>query len=960
MEPSMYVNTQSGTSKETAIVSSQASSQRKTEKSNEVYSQDKSRNSYSRFHSSETTSSRADSAFGELDTSVEHETKSSSGIFVAQRRTSKSEISDRMDVSDGDSWFASGKKEFDSLIRLDFRTESVGDNEEALKSELLHIFERERMTLEQYFKNRMEELLRSFRNKQQEWEEKSRAERAELEDSMAQEKLEMQRNFGKEIAKLTHTFNEERVQLEQYYKQQMKEMKDQLRQEQQELNEKTAKDKLELKEKLETEYQAMLRVAITDTKQIHQKEKAALESEFIKAKIDMEKQHNLELSEAEANLQRLRTEFENRLNQENFRQEKDFREQQQELEIILQRERESRLETERLLEFEKSNSIHGDGLRKQEIDSLKLELEKLRFQLDEREKNALEIKKFEENILTKGKDGLPIKLREDFDKLLSQHQAELERNYKSDRESLERNLEKRLQTERLKYEEENFREKEKIREEMYREREKSKEETKREREELEGLMKKRFEEEKAQIEERVRKEKDFEIERVRNDQTQLRVNIQSQHTNEQVRSMSSTWNQKHDTSFDRSEHLNNSCQYTNRPNPSSLGGESPASSAHDNILRADSGSYSQVVSPRRENDQRHSHNSREDEEDDNSLSHFKPALNSPRTSAISTNAEYTNYRIKHKHSESPCKDDGDDDYEVSRSFSCLDNKTSGKNDEDTPKESMSRNSFYVSAESEVSLIAEINELRRENEGLKAKIKALEENIELHKTYKAEVKTELERVEQKNLELQQKLNQIRNSSFPSNGQLSIDAEMPNGEYGRQLKEYLDKVEESERRAQSAERKSWDAEIKIKEWKKRALEAEEKVQELQNKLRNVGQEKQNYKEHRQRDGLILRGVVERDSDSKTRSKLHKMSEKDKEKILLAFIKGDIRKVQRSDRGVSNCIYYYHLRCLLICKLSECNILKEYVDTPVLQQANKLIQSPSFRGSIKLSKFGKQIIL
>ena len=52
---------------------------------------------------------------------------------------------------------------------------------------------------------------------------------------------------------------------------------------------------------------------------------------------------------------------------------------------------------------------------------------------------------------------------------------------------------------------------------------------------------------------------------------------------------------------------------------------------------------------------------------------------------------------------------------------------------------------------ERELIAELTALKSENEGLKAKMAALEENIELHKRYKKEAKAEMERLLKENEE-----------------------------------------------------------------------------------------------------------------------------------------------------------------------------------------------------------------
>ena len=876
MESTVYANEQPQLNKETAVLSSKISDQQQTATTADI-SLTKSQCNYSRFYSSETTSSKADSGLEELEASLEH--KFSSGTFAAEKRASGT-ISDEKELCDGHSWFVSGNKEFESSMRFDFRSPDI-ENEKALKSELFHIFERERMTMEQYFKNRMEELLISFRSKQQEWDARSRAERAELEDSMGLEKLEMQKNFGEEIAKLTRTFNEERCQLEQYYKVQMKELRNQLRQEQQEINETVAKEKVVLKEKLETEYQSMLRVALSDSKQLQYNEKAELESEFNKIKLDMEKQHNIELLEKERKLQTMKTEVEYQFSQEKAGMEKEFKERQQELENKLQQEKELRQEGERLLEIEKGNSIHSNMLHKQEIESLQLEIEKLRYQLNERDKNMLEIKKLEESILTRGKDGLPTKLKEDFDKLLSQHKVEIERSYHDDREALEINLEKRLQTERQKYEEENFRNIEKIREEIDRERENS-------REEFETVIRKQFDEEKAQLEEQFRKYKETEIEQVKDEYILHRVNIQSQYIEEQLPSMTS---QERITSFTQVDHLDT--QHSTLPLSSSSDSHVPVSSPRDDILQSDDDSALHNSHPRRQSYPRQINSSIHDEEEGNFLSCvIPPGSNTPGTSARFTNDD--RIELQQRHSDTTRSDE---DQKVN-CFGQLDESISLKRDKNMFIEEASRNLFCVSGAGDKSLIVEINKLRRENEGLNAKVKALEENIELHNIYKAEIKSELDRVEKKNIELLEVLKKMTNND---DERPLHDTELQNGNNEQQLKEYFERVKESEHKIQILDRTARDAEIKLKEWEKRAKKAEEKVKELQNKLRKAEEERHSHN-HRHRDGVVLRGVVDKESDSRTRSKLKRMSEKDKEKVLIAFINGDIRKVHHSDKKVS----------------------------------------------------------
>jgi hypothetical protein len=68
---------------------------------------------------------------------------------------------------------------------------NAGSDDELLKDELLRIFDRERLGLESYFKQKTEKILAGDRRKQYEWEEKVRLERMEYEKSLAQEKIEV-------------------------------------------------------------------------------------------------------------------------------------------------------------------------------------------------------------------------------------------------------------------------------------------------------------------------------------------------------------------------------------------------------------------------------------------------------------------------------------------------------------------------------------------------------------------------------------------------------------------------------------------------------------------------------------------------------------------------------------------------------------------------------------------------
>jgi hypothetical protein len=75
-------------------------------------------------------------------------------------------------------------------LRLEFDNNG-GSDDEQLKDELLRIFDRERLGLESYFKQKTENILAGYRRKQYDWEEKVRLERMEYEKTLAQEKTEV-------------------------------------------------------------------------------------------------------------------------------------------------------------------------------------------------------------------------------------------------------------------------------------------------------------------------------------------------------------------------------------------------------------------------------------------------------------------------------------------------------------------------------------------------------------------------------------------------------------------------------------------------------------------------------------------------------------------------------------------------------------------------------------------------
>lgn len=251
-------------------------------------------------------------------------------------------------------------------------SDSRDNNDEALKAELLNIFE-------MYFKSKMEERLRAFKSKQIEWEAASRAEKEELGIKMAKEKMEMQKHFADAISKLTHSFNEERKQLEQCYEEQLKDLRKKLGTGQKRIDGNYAKDELELKEKLGAEHQAMLMKETTHEKQEALREKSEIKARFNKEKFELEKNFNFLLTEAEASLHRVRTEL-----KESLRTEKENQEKIIDLESKLKDEKQQRLDVERELEQEKARHSSEETSNNKENERLRSKVDELRKEMEEK------------------------------------------------------------------------------------------------------------------------------------------------------------------------------------------------------------------------------------------------------------------------------------------------------------------------------------------------------------------------------------------------------------------------------------------------------------------------------------------------------------------------------------------------------------------------------------------------
>ena len=340
----------------------------------------------------------------------------------------------------------------------EFQLDLSENDDEALKEELMHIFERERTTVEMYFKNKMEERLRVFRSRQLEYEETTRAKKIEFEHNVSIEKMEMQNTFAKEVAKLTHTFNEERQQLEVYYKEQLKDLREKIEIEKKNMDEKSSKEKTELKRNLEAKYQAIVRKEVANEKKEAVQERSELEARFFREKSELENCYTLKLTEAETSLQKLKAEFETNLAEERMQMEKQRQDNIRELDAKLKEERQLRHDKENELEQQKEIRSNEDSLNKKENERLRNDIDALRREIDDKNRETMQLKSMEENVKLRGREGMEGKLRDDFERLLSEHKLELDKSYEKDKHKLDETL----QCERRQMKIENDKEKEKI------------------------------------------------------------------------------------------------------------------------------------------------------------------------------------------------------------------------------------------------------------------------------------------------------------------------------------------------------------------------------------------------------------------------------------------------------------------------------------------------------------------
>lgn len=668
-------------------------------------------------------------------------------------------------------------------VGKDFRIELDETEEEALKEELLHIFERERATLEMCFRSKMEERLRGFRSRQIEFEEATRAEKVELENNMSMEKMEMQKTFAEEIAKLTRSFNEERQQLEVYYKDKLKDLRAQLETEQIQVNERFAREKMELKEKLEAEYQSMIQKEISHEKQEAARQKTELEARLHKEKLELERSYNMRLTEAETSLQRLKAEFEANLTNEKMRMEKQNKDCMMEMDTKLHEERRLRHEKERELEQDKAKHFNEDSLTKKENERLKNDADALRREIDEKTRETLQLRSFEENVRRKGREGLEGKLKDDFEKLLADHKAELEKNYLRDKEKLDETL----QAERRKVKEELDREKEKIKLEQ---------------------------DDVIRTKERLRSEEKTLTDR----QQQQRVERESARPSVTDRGVSE-W---------ATSHFND--QRIELASGTKDGAIQEQEKGNSQIVRsAFNEQASGTTHAAYKGQQQHQYLYQQQQQQQRG-STAGPYASQP--GAIGSNPQYVDTGSKLKGdamwtSSQHTTIEYRQNQEQARNQTFIRETTAGS----IHQSGKSDSSVYVlSQENERTLQSEIIALKSENEGLKAKIVVLKENIELHKKYKEEAKAEMERLLKVNQEYELKIHNLTLEAEKREKRNAEEVKAESHDHDVQGKPQL--LEEG---TTTADKNTWELEGKLRGSEVRATRAEKREKEYDAKVR-----------------------------------------------------------------------------------------------------------------------------
>ena len=700
--------------------------------------------------------------------------------------------------------------EHSSQTYEEFQLDLSENDDEALKEELMHIFERERTAIEMYFKNKMEERLRVFRSRQLEYEETTRAEKIELEHNVSIEKMEMQNTFAKEVTKLTNTFNEERQQLEVYYKEQLKDLRENIQIEKKNMVEKFSKEKIQFKENLEAEYQVMIRKEVANEKKEAAQERSELEARFYREKLELENCYTLKLTEAETSLQKLKAEFEANLVEERMRMEKQRQDNIRGLDAKLKEESQLRHEKEKELEQHKEIHSNEDSFNKKENERLRNGIDALRREVDDKNRENKQLKSMEEKVRLRGREGMEGKLRDDFERLLSEHKLELDKSYERDKQKLDETL----QSERRQIKEENDKEKEKIKV----------------------------------------KQEEIRITRVR-----LQADAKSYPEREQLyrpENESVTYSLG---GYQASGHG----QHDRKTKPSSVS-QWAVPSGHGSVeiglahATANSEKKHQILDVGTLDEERFSKNPLESTsgaKDFVSPYKLSTDVGHPYKGAPSPQQQREpggQYSLGDSSSTGFLKKypTGKSQYHITFDYHEKTGLPNTQPSEQKPETVVNyqfgpgASSHHQEVSEERELIAELRALKSENEGLKAKMAALEENIELHKRYKKEAKAEMERLlkenEEKDLKIQHLNQEIKKMPEKKASEVKADIQYDESELKLHTRHDGETLAHTE---------TWEMEGRLKGLELNAVRADKRTKEYDVSIRDT--EKQSKEKRKEND-------------------------------------------------------------------------------------------------------------
>jgi len=495
-----------------------------------------------------------------------------------------------------------------------------------------------------------------------------------------------------------------------------------------------------------------------------------------------------------------------------------------------------RIQLEASLEEEKTNVSNLDNAKKSETEKLMSELDGLRVELDEKNRVATEMSKFEEEIRVNGKNGLNGKLREDFDRIIDEHKQELEKKYLLDKEELHRDKERHL----LELQEE----KKKIQDDVENEKKKMKEEIDKERRKSDEIVRKGSSDKTGHSIGYSFSQNPDEQQSggYRSNETQHGERYGQYSASEQRQQKYNQENREQGTSYqnqqDDRRYQSISVDQTNQETSSSypiVDYRQPNDSFTNSYYSQREGYTTQDqvqdyqlpdfqcmgdVSANKQDYGRTGGNPNSSQQNTGDYS-FDFHMTRDRSNAgtsYSKSGVYSNQGRDHR---------DDLDFHLSSETSRDQPRQRSSKDHYARSPSGGRedkpNQFYVSPGSENELRSQINQLRSENEGLKAKIEAMEENISLHKRYKEEAKDELNRLQKTKEELQTKLNKGGQDSDEARRAIIkadklekslLESETRRKEFEAKIKELNHKLNDAEEKARQAKEKTGDLEDKIR--------------------------------------------------------------------------------------------------------------------------------------------------